>query len=233
MPNTRIVLLPLLCALAVAVASAQESETKPRYPTDELEQKYGVRPNAGTPKTKATRLELLLEAERRGILTDDMKADLADLRSKRNKFFSEAQESRDRFELFNSCKPMALWVDLSGDEEIITGITEEVLRDVAESRLKVARLRLRSDGFSVAAWKSFAALNLTVDVVGSNFTVSVEYGKRVTDIYGESGHVGTWRSTFTHAHNKSDWFVMGVVSDQLDRFLNEYLRVNEEACESK
>lgn len=168
------------------------------------------------------------------------------------KVYAEIARRVDQFSLFNDCRPMALRTslggsfagDLASDEPAkgIEGINEELIRDLAEKRLRLARLYLplnatqSSDGKVGAFERAMYAdawMYVNVSVSGTIFQVSVEYYKKFTDSFGRSGLARTWNTAFLYSHAKDSWFVIGVLSDQIDQFLSEYLRVNEAACEGK
>ena len=128
--------------------------------------------------------------------------------------------------LFNNCEPMhvAALIPEPG------GLFEwEEVREVAQStatrRLRVARLLAGpQDGSGV--------LFVLVRVYGSGYVVSLEYRKLVTDLAtGRTFPARTWGTTRGGLHGGT---IVGAIrstlSDQLDFFLAEYLRVNEPAC---
>ena len=149
----------------------------------------------------------------------------------RKESMARLKREMDRFALFNACRPMALWVDLSDDEER-TGLTEEIVRKAAENRLQVARLRLSTEEMREMGVGFFASLSLNVKVADSSFTLSVEYNKSVTDVFGKEGLARTWHSNTAFTHGETDSLVMAILSLELDEFLVEYLRGNQEACDN-
>ena len=143
----------------------------------------------------------------------------------------EAQTiSRERFELFNECQPVHLIVVL-GDgvddlPEPLTKLTTERVRTLAESRLRAARL------FSSAAL--FPLLSISVEVLGQTSVRTMSLSKMVHDpISGETHVATTWKETFLNRHRSgSDGAdtIMQRLSESVDTFVLEYLRVNEESC---
>ena len=70
-----------------------------------------------------------------------------------------------------------------------------------------------------------------VSVVGGAFSMRLEFNKRVSDsLSGESFFAGTWDSSTTGTHGRDAGYILQHLSEQLDRFVLEYLRVNEAAC---
>lgn len=139
----------------------------------------------------------------------------------------EAQEARERFELFNECSPVRLTVTLGNDDRDLPELTYERVRTLAESRLRAARLFPRFP-------PQLPFLQITVDVVGTAFSGRVIFFKRVYDpLSGVSEFTSTWRRGDTGTHRggeESAAFIMQRLSELVDTFVLEYLRVNEESC---
>ena len=131
-----------------------------------------------------------------------------------------------RFQLFNNCAPMRLVVEDLSDAATEIDLTAERLVLAAESRLRGSRLYTAGIG---------ASLYLNVNVVGDAFSVSLEYKKHVRDLASDEVYPATtWitGSTGTHGRTGAE-FIVSSVSRHLDRFLTEYLRVNEAACNAR
>ena len=143
----------------------------------------------------------------------------------------EAQTiARERFELFNECQPVNLIVVL-GDgvddlPEPLTKLTKERVRTLAESRLRAARL------FSSAPL--FPLLSISVEVLGQTSVRTMDFSKMLHDpISGETHVATTWKETFLNRHRSgSDGAatIMQGLSESVDTFILEYLRVNGESC---
>ena len=134
-----------------------------------------------------------------------------------------------RFQLWTGCQPMSLVVeDLSAAASEI-GLTEAALRAAAESRLRGARL------YTAVPWAWDPPLYLRVSVVSSAFSVALRFNKQVYDpASGESYLAPTFAIGTTGTHGSdgaSSSYILGSVSELLDQFLLQYLRVNESACE--
>ena len=131
------------------------------------------------------------------------------------------EERYARFQLFANCGPMDLYVSVSSEAEEI-GLTATSVRAAAESRLRSSRLYDSDMSFY---------LSVTVNVVGAAFATSLEYSKYFEDIVsGTFGYATTWRNGFFETHGRESGYVLGAISQTMDIFLVEYLRVNEEAC---
>ena len=135
-----------------------------------------------------------------------------------------AQTNRERFELFTDCQPLSLYVFVQqseGDE--LASLTDAAVRNAIESRLRSARL-FTDD-------QIFPALNVFVQVTGAAFHVTLYVEKSFFDITsGETSYATTWRISSTGTHGSDGSYVLSAVSQHMDGFLVEYLRVNEEAC---
>ena len=135
----------------------------------------------------------------------------------------------ERFELFAKCEPMGFGVeDLSPDASEI-GLTRQSIQYAVESRLRSARL--------YGSAQKDHSLHINVHVAGGVFSVLLEYKKDVSDPWsGEIGRTATWKSgsvSRLNAHGGDASYILSVVSQHMDKFLTEYLRVNEGACKSR
>ena len=137
---------------------------------------------------------------------------------------------RDRFKLFNRCKPMGLTVeltveDLSPDATKI-GLTKESIQAAVESRLRSARLY-----DSEAAGTADTDLYVNVMVLSSAFFVELKYRKPFHDLLSnQSGWATTWHDGALGTHGKNAGYILSAIAKYMDRFLVEFLRVNEKAC---
>ena len=120
-----------------------------------------------------------------------------------------------------------MFEDLPDDELKAIGLTNEQFTDTLERRLRAARLFYDRGPL----WFLLPTLYVNVSVVGPAFNVLVLFNKEVTDpISGEDGAATTWYGGATGTHGGNGQFVLEGVDGQPDKFLLEYLRVNEEAC---
>ena len=135
---------------------------------------------------------------------------------------SHAQTDLDRFRLWNDCGAVDLVVeDLSDDADGI-GLTKTAVETAARSRLRAARLY---DDTAVPG------LYVVVHVVGHAFSITTEFNKWVTDANGLRGYAGTWRTRGTGTHGGGDaGYILSLIAQHMDRFIDEYLRVNADAC---
>ena len=139
-----------------------------------------------------------------------------------------ASDRLDRFRLFNTCRPMELTIEELVEDEVSIGLTEKALQAAAESRLRAARLYTKDN---IKAHS--ASLYVNVKVVGQAFVVSVWYFKGVADEFGVFSTAVTWYTGSTGTHGRNAGFILSSLSRHLDKFLADYLRVNEAACEAR
>ena len=142
---------------------------------------------------------------------------------------AQAVSDLDRFELFNACRPMRLVVEGLKSDAQAFGLTKERIQLAAESRLRAARLY--TDSREKA---NYALLYININVVVRAFDITVGYQKWVTDLATNSnGPAITWFTGSTGTHGGDAGFIIQSLSGYLDKFLAEYLRVNESACDRR
>ena len=132
------------------------------------------------------------------------------------------REKRQRFQLYADCRPMDLVVEDLPGGVLTIGLTKEAIQAAVESRLRSARL-----------YDSRAShyLYVNVNVVGRAFSIRLEFNKQVRDILsGDTGRATTWNLGATGTHGGSANYIVSSVSRHMDKFLVEFLRVNEKAC---
>ncbi|MDE0176817.1 MAG: hypothetical protein OYH76_24440 [Defluviicoccus sp.] len=136
---------------------------------------------------------------------------------------AEKVTERDRFRLWNDCRPMELVVeDLSKDAAAI-GLTTEAITVAVRSRLRAARLYLSNDGLPF--------FSVSVNVGRAAVSIQVGYLKLLLDsASGEVSGAVTWRSGVAGTHGRDASFIRSAVVGQVDKFIDEYLRVNADAC---
>ncbi len=93
-------------------------------------------------------------------------------------------------------------------------------------------LRLRSAGLTpdIEGKNDDSYLYVNVFVVGAAYTVAVRYERRVIFTAGDQQYIyysPTWESASIGTHARSRVYIMNALDQQLDKFLNEYLKVNQ------
>ena len=139
----------------------------------------------------------------------------------------DASESpRERFRLFSDCSPMQLVIDTLDSNEKKIGLTDEAIQAAVESRLRSARL-YTSD-------KSKPFFYVKVHVIGNAFSIRLFYYKSVYDpLSGNGAYAPTWNSGVTGTHGGDAGYIRSAISELMDQFLVQFLRVNENACEKR
>ena len=129
----------------------------------------------------------------------------------------------DCFKLWSACQPMQLVVEDVGRGAEDIGLTRERIQTISESRLRAARLYGSEED---------RLLYVQVGVVGQAFSIHVGYRKWLLDeSLGHGGMAQTWTSLSTGTHGRDAGYILQGVSEHTDRFIVEYLRVNEPDCE--
>ena len=136
---------------------------------------------------------------------------------------ASSQQGLTPFQLFNECRPMQVIVEGLPSDAAAIGLTQERVSTPAESRLRAARL------FSDDPLLPYLYVN--VNVFRRAFSVNVGFYKRLFDpVSGEIGFARTWNAGSTGTHGGDGGYIVQSLSEHLDRFVLEYLRVNEDAC---
>ena len=134
----------------------------------------------------------------------------------------------DAFDLWNKCEPIDLIVERLDDGAAAIDLTTERIQTLAESRLRAARL------YDAAA-RPYLYVRVTV-VVSENrrsgaYDIEVFFKKYLRDgVSDQNGFAVTWDTGNVGTHGGNAGFILQHLSEHLDRFVLEYLRVNEAAC---
>ena len=107
------------------------------------------------------------------------------------------------------------------------GLTEDKIAITVRSRLRTARLY--SEGRDETRW---TRLEAWVHVVGPAYNIQVLYLKPMRDeatafIYRHP----SWEAGVTGTYGRSGDYLLSGAAELMDEFIDEYLRVNAEACE--
>ncbi len=135
--------------------------------------------------------------------------------------------ARHVYPLYNACRPMTF---ISTIESPIgtaadIGLTDPLLRDAVERRLRSARL-YASDPVTGNPF-----LHVHVQVLSRAFHVSAMLQKRVEDPeFDIDGIATTWMKGGPGVHGGDLSLVLSAVDLVMNAFILEYLRVNETAC---
>ena len=128
----------------------------------------------------------------------------------------------DRFKLWNNCRAMDLAVEGLPQDAADIALTRGAIETAVRSRLRAARLY----DADVAAF-----LYVNVNVLGRAFSIRVEYNKPLFDPASDQFFSATtWNSGSTGTHGGNGSYILSSVSRHMDKFIDEYLRVNADAC---
>lgn len=133
-------------------------------------------------------------------------------------------ERLERFQLWNECKPVFLLVESLKNDATDKGLTVERIETAVRSRLRAAKL------YAESARVHYLYVNVNVN--GPAFNVSLELNKLVTDSVSDiSANATTWNTGGVGVQSGSGaGLILQAVSEYTDHFIDEYLRVNAEAC---
>ncbi len=128
----------------------------------------------------------------------------------------------DRFQLWNDCGTMDLVVEWLNEDAAAIGLTREAIEIATRSRLRGARLY---DA------EQFTNVYVQITVVSAAFNIKVEYQKPALDVAsGEIYVAATWEHGVVGTHGQDSNYILSTLSQSVDRFIDEYLRVNADAC---
>ena len=141
------------------------------------------------------------------------------------------ENTYENFALWNLCHPVELRIDeeFHNDNEHAKKIslTSERIRRIAESRLRYARIYADYDTDS-----DLPHLDVSVIVFREAFAIDVSFNRFLfNELTGTSWTATTWLDGFVGIHANDSSFILQVVGETIDQFTNEYLRVNESACD--
>ena len=134
-----------------------------------------------------------------------------------------------RFQLWHACQPIDLLVESPDDDEVKMGLTRESITTTVRSRLRAARLYRESTRPSPYLYVVINALPR--DRGGDTaFSVRLEFRKHFFDrISYRAGSASTWDTGAVGWGDAA--YILSGVSQLMDEFIDEYLRVNESACQ--
>ena len=139
----------------------------------------------------------------------------------------------DRFYLWNYCRPLNLTVEVLSDDARKVGLRESDIETAVRSRLRGARIYDE---------KRIPTLYVNVNVVGLAFAIRVEFQRPVRVLNAPYwieavemdpalvNLASTWDTGSVGTHGRHDAYILSSVSRHVDKFIDEYLRVNADAC---
>ena len=169
---------------------------------------------------------------KRFILTALIVLGAADVIAQETEYTVEQQI--ERFQLFTGCAPMRLLVEGLPPGAGQIGLTEGAITRAVESRLRSARL-YTSDGEYFNYYTLYVQVGV-LDLEGRwrslPYSVDIYFQQRLYNSRVE--HTGTAKTWHTGSYGQGgSQFILGSISEHMDKFLTEYLRVNEAACNTR
>ena len=153
--------------------------------------------------------------------------------------FERGREELRRFALFNNCEPMRFWLDSPDSTGSDIENIEDRIQTMAESRLRAARLFAFEVTPTTSSMVVFvASFPISRDPgdtqIGVVAFVVVSYRKLVEDAWGNTRPAETWSGPSYFLQDGTEKAITSriaqSVSELIDSFILEYLRVNESAC---
>ena len=136
----------------------------------------------------------------------------------------------DRFKLWNACEPIYLAVEDLDDDDAKRGLTREAITTTVRSRLRAARLY--SSEYAPSQPYLYANVNtLSGESRVMAYSTALEFKKSLPDpkLNGLEGHATTWETGVVGQGDAA--YILSSVSRLTDKFIDEYLRVNDSACQ--
>ena len=130
----------------------------------------------------------------------------------------------DRFQLWSSCEPLSMLVVPLSTQEI--GLEPQALQTAVSSRLRAARLLKIPNDLTEGP-----VLSVGIQLNPTAFAINVSLLKSVKDLAsGETASTTTWETSSFGTHAGRPDFILNGVSQHMDQFIDDYLRVNAAAC---
>ena len=138
----------------------------------------------------------------------------------------------DRFALWNRCDNMFLEVGGKAESQHYVEWIETTLTTAVRSRLRAVRLYDENWWQAPNAnYDGRGTLDVDAVVLDDIYVVHVKYIKWVTDLVTEAGgQAPTWSEWTVGAHGGDTGHILSSGSWLIDRFIDEYLRANADAC---
>ena len=135
----------------------------------------------------------------------------------------------DAFDFWNECEPIRLIVEsLSNNDAADMDLTKERIQTLAESHLRAARLY---DAEARPYLYVRVGVLVSENQRGGAYSIDVSFKKYLRDgVSEQNGFAETWETGSYGTHGRDAGFILQSVSEHLDSFVLEYLRVNEAAC---
>ena len=134
----------------------------------------------------------------------------------------------DLFKLWNDCEPVFLVVENLDDSAEKNGLTKRRIQTMAESRFRAARIY--TDNLAGALF------HVRIQLLDhGEFHILVSFNTVVHrdwsfDHHAKTNYAQTWWTGSIGRSAGNSGFIMQNLSEHIDEFINEYLRVNANGC---
>ena len=137
------------------------------------------------------------------------------------------QEAYDIFRLGNKCRPLTLLVENLDKYAADIGLERRDIETTIRSRMRGARIYSDNEEAS-----NYAFLHARIDVFRPAFNIRLELNKVMFESPDSTGFATeSWGTGTIGTHGGDANYVLSSVARLTDYFIDEYLRVNKEACE--
>lgn len=141
---------------------------------------------------------------------------------------SDEVTDKDLFDLWTGCKPLDLVVEGLDEDALDIGIKEDDIVKSVRSRLRAARIY--GEGEDTVLYIHVGILPRTI-LSRSIYVLEFELEKVLRDrVSNLSNFAATWQSGGFGVIDDGAEGVLSEISKHTDEFIDEYLRVNTEAC---
>ena len=154
-------------------------------------------------------------------------------------FAAELASPIERFFLWNDCGPMRVDAFLRSDDSNFpeAGLLRHFSIDLfglsRENVISAVRDRFEATHLVEDAGAA-TRLFVRARVNGNAVRVDVSYEKPVRDlISGAEFYTTTWESQSAGEHGRDDGLILSQVMKEVDKFIDEYLRMNRDSCGKK
>ena len=140
-----------------------------------------------------------------------------------------------RFELYTACQPVRLVVENLSPDASDIGLTKSDIITTIRSRLRGARIYSADPNGYPYLYVHVSNLRIS-NVEGINmggaYNIEVSLNKIVADLETELIYpTQTWQRGMIGYHGRYNNNIRQVIGEYIDLFIDEYLAVNESACE--
>ena len=139
--------------------------------------------------------------------------------------FAVTEDRLLRFELYTACAPVRLFVRSLPPPAADIGLTKQAITATVRSRLRGARIYTAEES-------GLPELDVGVNVLGLAFSISFQLHKAMLDLETDIiGTAVTWQNRGTGTHGRDSGYILQGIGRYTDEFIDQYLAVNESACE--